>query len=48
MTKKLDKNCVRIIKISKEALFEFIYEKFIDDQKEYFDVDHWMLRIILT
>lgn len=27
---------IRVIKISKEALFEFIYEKFIDDQEQYF------------
>ena len=39
MKKKLDKNGVRIIKISKEALFEFICEKFIEDQEGYFDVD---------
>ena len=39
MKKKLNKNSVRIIKISKEALFEFIYEKFIEDQEGYFDVD---------
>ena len=31
---------VRIIKISEEALFEFIYEKFIDDQDRYLDVDN--------
>ena len=39
MKKKLNENSVRVIKISKEALFEFIYEKFIDDQGEFFDVD---------
>ena len=39
MKKKLNENCVRVIKISKEALFEFIYEKFIDDQEAFFDVD---------
>ena len=37
--KKLNENSVRIIKISKKALFEFIYEKFIDDQDIFFDVD---------
>ena len=37
--KKLDVNTVRVIKISKEALFEFIYESFIADQKLFFDVD---------
>ena len=36
--KKLDVNTVRVIKISKEALFEFIYESFIADQKLFFDV----------
>ena len=30
---------VRVIKISEEALFEFIYEKFIDDQDTYLDID---------
>lgn len=30
---------VRVIKISEAALLEFIYEKFIDDQDLYFDVD---------
>ena len=37
--KPLNDNKVRVIKISKEALFEFIYEKIIDDQEEFFDVD---------
>lgn len=37
--KKLSQNTVRVIKIGKEALFEFIYEKFIEDQQTYFDVD---------
>ena len=31
----LDKDSVRVIKISKQALFEFIYEKFIDDQETF-------------
>ena len=30
---------VRIIKIGEEALFEFIYEKFIDEQECYLDVE---------
>ena len=30
---------VRVIKIGKEALFEYIYEKFIDDQECYLDVE---------
>ncbi|MBR2965365.1 MAG: hypothetical protein IKC34_02310 [Clostridia bacterium] len=38
-TKNLDENSVRVIKIGKEALFEFIYESFIADQKLFFDVD---------
>ena len=37
--KRLSEDKVRVIKIGKEALFEFIYEKFIDDQDTYFDVD---------
>ena len=39
MKKTLDENSVRVIKISKEALFEFIYEKFIDDEEIFFDVN---------
>ena len=35
----VDENKVRVIKISKEALFEFIYEKFIDDQEMFLEVD---------
>ena len=31
---------VRVIKISEAALYEFIYEKFIDDQDTYLDVDN--------
>ena len=46
MKKKLDKDSVRVIKISKEALFEFIYEKFIDDSETFFDVD--ILDVIST
>ena len=30
---------VRVIKIGEEALFEFIYEEFIDDQECYLDVE---------
>lgn len=37
--RKLDENCVRVIKISKKALFEIIYEKFIEEQEAYLDVD---------
>ena len=37
--KYLNEDNVRIIKISKEAIFEFIYEKFIDGQEIYFDVN---------
>ena len=46
MKKKLDENIVRVIKISKEALFEYIYEKFIDDEETFFDVD--VLDVIST
>lgn len=35
----MNENNIRVIKISKEALFEFIYEKFIENQDDYFDVD---------
>lgn len=37
--KELPDDKVRVIKISKEALFEFIYEKFIDGKEAYFDID---------
>ena len=46
MRKKLDQNSVRVIKISKEALFEFIYEKFIDDEELFFDID--LLDVVST
>ena len=46
MKKKLDQNSVRVIKISKEALFEFIYEKFIDDEELFFDID--LLDVVST
>ena len=39
LKRKLDENCVRVIKISQKALFEFIYEKFIEKQEDYLDVD---------
>ena len=35
----MDKDKVRVIKISKEALFEYIYENFIAKQDEYLDDD---------
>ena len=35
----MNENSVRVIKISKRALFEFIYEKFIEDQDVFLDVD---------
>ena len=35
----MDDNKVRVIKISADALFEFIYEKFIEEQECYLDVD---------
>lgn len=34
----MDKNKVRVIKIGKKALFEFIYEKFIENQESFLDV----------
>ena len=37
--KKLDEDSVRVIKIGKQALFEFIYEHFIDDQEVFLEVD---------
>ncbi|MBD5093643.1 MAG: hypothetical protein HDT26_05035 [Subdoligranulum sp.] len=30
---------VRVIKIGKEALFEFLYEQFIEHQEQFFDID---------
>lgn len=35
----MDENKVKVIKISKIALFEFIYENFIEEQEEYLDVN---------
>lgn len=37
--KELAENNVRVIKISKNALFEFIYEKFIDNQEDFLDIN---------
>lgn len=37
--KSIPKNSVRVIKISKQALFEFIYEKFMEEQGEFLDVE---------
>ena len=36
--KKIPDNTYRVIKISKDALYEFIYESFIDNQETFFDV----------
>ncbi len=36
--KKIPENKYRIIKISEDALLEFLYESIIDSQKEFFDV----------
>lgn len=35
----LHQDKVRIIKISKQAIFEYLYEKFIDDQEDFLDVE---------
>lgn len=35
----MDNNTVRLIKISKAALFEFIYEKIVEKQDIFLDVD---------
>lgn len=35
----MEKDKYRVIKISKEALFEFIYEKFIEEQQCYLEVE---------
>jgi len=37
-TKKIPYNKLRIIKISKDALFEWIYENMIDDQDKLMDI----------
>lgn len=37
--KTINQDSVRVIKISKEALFEFIYENFINDQDVFLDAD---------
>ncbi len=36
---RLDDNTVRILKISKKALFEFIYESMLDGQESFLDVN---------
>ena len=36
--KKIPDTTYRVIKISKDALYEFIYESFIDNQKTFFDI----------
>jgi len=36
--KKIPDNTYRVIKISKDALYEFIYESFLDNQETFFDV----------
>ena len=36
--KQIPDNTYRVIKISKDALFEFIYESFIDNQETFFDI----------
>ncbi len=35
----MENNKVKVIKISAEALFEFVYEKFIEEQECYMDVN---------
>ena len=35
----MDDNKVRVIKMSADALFEFMYEKFVEEQECYLDVD---------
>lgn len=42
----IDEDMVKVIKISKEAIFEFIYENFIDEADEYLDVNS--LEVITT
>ncbi len=37
--KQLDDNTVRVLKISKKALFEFIYENMLNEQESFLDVD---------
>lgn len=36
----MDKNNFRIIKISEEALYEFIYEKFVENQEKFLELGH--------
>lgn len=35
----MDKDKIRVVKISRQALFEFIYENFIEHQEDLLDVD---------
>ena len=37
--RKMSDDTVRVIKIDADALFEFIYESFIDGQEDFLDVD---------
>ncbi len=39
MNKKTNDNKIRVIKISKDAIFEFLYEEFINNQQNYLDVN---------
>ena len=39
--KKIPDNTYRVIKISKDALYEFIYESFIDNQEIFFRCNRW-------
>lgn len=36
--KKIPENTYRVIKISKDALFEFVYEQFLDKQEQFLDI----------
>ena len=36
--KKIPDNTYRVIKISKEALYEFVYETFIENQEQFLDI----------
>lgn len=39
MNKPIPENTVRIVKIDKEALYEFIYENFVAIQEQMMDID---------
>lgn len=39
MNRRLDEEKIRVIKIGRQALFEFVYENFIAEQGAFFDVD---------